>query len=76
MTETIREFGKRLALEALVNYCATLLEQNELSYSANDLSIGFGVVADLQLKQIELYNKELEETPVVQNGRRNENKSN
>lgn len=63
MVETVKEMANRLALERLVNYCAGLLEQ--LEYSANDLANGFGLVAEIQAKQLEDYEKELEATPVV-----------
>lgn len=63
MSETIREMGSRLAFEALVKYCLASLENSQ--YSAVDLATGFKAVADLQAKDLEAYNKELEETPVV-----------
>jgi len=63
MTETVKELATRLALERMVNYCAELLEK--LEYSANDLANGFGIVAEIQAKQLEDYEKELESTPEV-----------
>lgn len=63
MTETIKGMAERLALERMVNYCAELLEK--LEYSANDLANGFSIVAELQAKQLEEYNKELESTPEI-----------
>jgi len=63
MSETIKEFGRRLALEALVVYCDKVSEQ--LEYPVKDLAIGFSVIADLQQNALEAYEKDLNEFPEI-----------
>lgn len=63
-TDTVWSMARRMAFEGLVEYCVAQLDK--LNYDASDLAAGFGVVADLQIKQLAAYEEELKALPEVQ----------
>lgn len=49
----------------LVSFCQQILELKECPYSANELSVGFSLIAEYEQKVMELREKELENAKEV-----------